>query len=119
MADLTEMARDLGRAMAHTDEYQILKRAISSADDDREITELTRRLEKLEERVHMALSQGRHPEKELQEEYDGVVTKLQASSTYQRLIAAQSNFDRIVQRVNQTIAQGLEEGAQSRIILPT
>jgi cell fate (sporulation/competence/biofilm development) regulator YlbF (YheA/YmcA/DUF963 family) len=117
MADLTEMAKDLGRAMAQTDEYQILKRAISSADDDREITELTRRLEQLEERVHAALSQGKHPEKELQEEYDGVVMKLQASSTYQRLIAAQSNFDRVVQRVNQTIAQGMEEGAKSRIIL--
>ena len=119
MADLNEMARDLGRAMARTDEYQTLRRAISSADDDREITELTRRLEQLEERVHAALAQGKHPERELQEEYDSVVTKLQASSTYQRLIAAQSNFDRIVQRVNQTIAQGLEEGAQSRIILPT
>jgi cell fate (sporulation/competence/biofilm development) regulator YlbF (YheA/YmcA/DUF963 family) len=119
MADLSEMARDLGRAMARTDEYQTLRRAISSADEDREITELTRRLEQLEERVHAALAQGRHPDQELQQEYDGVVTRLQASSTYQRLIAAQSNFDRVVQRVNQTIAQGLEEGAQSRIILPT
>jgi cell fate (sporulation/competence/biofilm development) regulator YlbF (YheA/YmcA/DUF963 family) len=119
MADLMEMARNLGGAMARTDEYQILKRAISAADDDREIAELTHRLEKLEERVHAALSRGKSPDKELQDEYEGVVTRLQASSTYQRLIAAQANFDRIVQRVNQTIAQGLEEGAQSRIILPT
>ena len=33
-------------------------------------------------------------------------------------VAAQANFDKIVQRVNQTIAQGLDEGASSRIIFP-
>jgi cell fate (sporulation/competence/biofilm development) regulator YlbF (YheA/YmcA/DUF963 family) len=119
MADLMEMARDLGKAMARTEEYQALKRAISLADDDREIAELTRRLESLEARVHDALEQGKKPELELQNEYEAAVSRLQASSTYQRLIAAQSNFDRVVQRVNQTIAQGLDEGAQSRIIIPT
>jgi hypothetical protein len=81
--------------------------------------ELTRRLEALEARVHAALEQGKNPEPDVQTEYESAVNKLQASSTYQRLVAAQSNFDKVVQRVNQTIAQGLEEGAQSRIILPT
>jgi cell fate (sporulation/competence/biofilm development) regulator YlbF (YheA/YmcA/DUF963 family) len=119
MADLMEMARDLGRTMARTDEYQALRRAISMADDDREITELTRHLEALEGRVQEALEQGRRPDEALQNEYETAVSRLQASSTYQRLVAAQSNFDRVVQRVNQTIAQGLEEGAQSRIIIPT
>ena len=119
MADLMEMAKDLGRAMARTEEYQTLRRAITLADDDREINELTRRLEALESRVHDALEQGKKPEAEVQNEYETAVSRLQASSTYQRLVAAQANFDRIVQRVNQTIAQGLDEGAQSRIIIPT
>ena len=118
MADINGMARDLGQALARTDEYQALKRAIALADEDREIGELTRRLEELEERVHAMLEQGRSPEPEIQSEYDSAVNRLQASSTYQRLVAAQSNFDKVVQRVNQTIAKGLEEGAQSRIILP-
>lgn len=119
MAELMEMAKDLGKAMARTEEYQALKRAISLADDDREIAELTQRLEALEARVHHALEQGQRPEPELQSEYETAVSRLQASSTYQRLVAAQANFDRVVQRVNQTIAQGLDEGAQSRIIIPT
>jgi cell fate (sporulation/competence/biofilm development) regulator YlbF (YheA/YmcA/DUF963 family) len=119
MADLMEMAKDVGRAMARTEEYQALRRAISLADDDREIGELTQRLEALEARVHDALEHGKKPEPELQSEYEIAVTRLQASSTYQRLVASQANFDRIVQRVNQAIAQGLDEGAQSRIIIPT
>jgi cell fate (sporulation/competence/biofilm development) regulator YlbF (YheA/YmcA/DUF963 family) len=119
MADLQEMARDLGRTMARTDEYQALRRAISLADEDRDIVELTQRLEALEARVQAAFEQGKNPEPEVQQEYETAVSRLQASATYQRLVAAQSNFDKVVQRVNQTIAQGLEEGAQSRIILPT
>lgn len=118
MADIVEMARDLGRALARTDEYQALRRAISAADDDREIGELTGRLESLEERLHAALQRGEKPEAQIQAEYEGMVERLQASSTYQRLVASQANFDRVVQRVNQTIAKGLEEGAESRIILP-
>jgi hypothetical protein len=43
--------------------------------------------------------------------------KLQGNSTYQRVVAAQANFDKIVQKVNENIAKGLEEGASSRIIL--
>ena len=112
------MARELGKTLARTDEYQTLQRAISAADDDREITELTNRLEDLEGRVQSALRQGRQPEQELREEYEGVVGRLQASSTYQRLVAAQANFDKIVQRVNRTIQDGLQEGAESRIIIP-
>ena len=118
MADIYEMARDLGTWMARTDEYQALRRAISAADEDRELGELSRKLEALEEQVHVAHEQGKNPDPALQDEYEQVVMKLQSSPVYQRLVSAQSNFDRIVQRVNQTIAKGLEEGATSRIILP-
>jgi len=118
VADIMGMAKDLGQALARTEEYQALRRAISAADDDREITELTNRLEELEGRVHSSLEQGKRPEPALEEEYDQVVSRLQASSTYQRLVAAQANFDKVVQRVNQTIQQGLQEGAASRIIIP-
>jgi cell fate (sporulation/competence/biofilm development) regulator YlbF (YheA/YmcA/DUF963 family) len=118
MPDIYEMAKDLGTSMARTDEYQALRRAISAADDDREMGELSRKLEALEEQVHAMHERGQNPPQALQDEYEQVVMRLQSSPVYQRLVAAQSNFDRIVQRVNQTIAKGLEEGATSRIILP-
>jgi hypothetical protein len=38
---------------------------------------------------------------------------------YQGLVAAQSNFDRVMGRVNEEIARGIEAGEQSRIILPS
>jgi len=112
-----DMAKDLGNSLARTDEYQVLKAAIEAADDNRDIAELRSELERLEGQLAASLRAGREPDDELRQPYENAVGRLQALSDYQRLVAAQANFDKVVQRVNQTIMKGLEEGAHSRIIL--
>jgi len=119
MAGLMDMARDLGGAMARTDEYQALQRAIQAADDDRELVELRNGMERLEVRVSEALRTGTEPDDEVKTEYEDTFTRLQANSAYQRLVSAQANFDKILVRVNETIGTGMQEAASSRIILPT
>lgn len=119
MAGIMEQAKSLGDALARTDEYQALRRAMKAADDDREIAELRSTLQRLEGSISADLQAGKEPEKEMAEEYEAAVNKLQANGTYQRLVSAQSNFDKILQKVNATIARGMEEGAESRIILST
>ena len=117
MAEIMEMAKSLGNALARTDEYQALRRAISAADDDRDMVELRNALEKLEGRIESKLRAGEQPDEELATEYESTVGRLQSNSAYQRLVAAQTNFDKVLRRVNETIGKGMEEGAQSRIIL--
>lgn len=117
MSGIMEQARNLGNALARTDEYQALRRAAQAADDDREIAEQRSTLERLEGSITTALRAGQDPDEETAKAYEEAVSKLQANSTYQRLVAAQSNFDKLVQKVNETIAKGLDEGADSRIIL--
>ncbi|MBT7125893.1 MAG: hypothetical protein HN899_12085, partial [Gemmatimonadales bacterium] len=39
MASIYEKALELGNALARTDEYQALKRAMDAADEDRELVE--------------------------------------------------------------------------------
>lgn len=119
MAGLQEMAKDLGQALARTDEYKALKRAISQADDDREIVELRNKIEALEETLQSKIRQGEQPDEEKVDEYEELVGELQAKPTYQKLAAAQANFDKVVQKVNQTISEGLQEGADSRIVMPS
>jgi hypothetical protein len=46
-----------------------------------------------------------------------VASELQARPAFQRVIAAQANFEKIMHKVNETVSQGIQEGAQSRIIL--
>ena len=36
---------------------------------------------------------------------------------FQRLVAAQTNFEKVMYKVNETVTKGIEEGAQSRIII--
>ena len=115
---LTEMAKDLGKALAQTEQYQALKQTISGTADDRELAELRTELEGLEGQIEAALRGGNEPTEELKTGYEEAVERLQVSATYQRLVSAQTNFDKVLLKVNQTIQEGITEGAESRIIMP-
>ena len=116
MTRMTEMAKDLGRALAQTDEYQALKQTVSGTADDPELAELRTELEGLESQIEASLREGKEPAEELKSGYEEAVGRLQASATYQRLVSAQANFDKVLLKVNQTIQEGIAEGAESRII---
>jgi cell fate (sporulation/competence/biofilm development) regulator YlbF (YheA/YmcA/DUF963 family) len=117
MASVYEMAKELGAALARTDEYQAFRRAMDAATDDRELVEMRNRLEELETRIEAALRSGREPDDDVKSAYESATGELQSIAGYQRLVAAQANFDKVMYKVNQTVAQGIEEGARSRIIL--
>lgn len=117
MAGIYDMAKELGGALARTDEYQALKRAMDAVGEDRELTELRNRLEKLESQIEASLRAGKEPDDELKEQYGEATQELQTLAGYQRLVAAQANFEKVMHKVNQTVAEGIEQGAQSRIII--
>ena len=118
MTRLTEMAKDLGKALAQTEEHQALKRTVSGTADDRELVELRTELEGLEGQIEAALRAGNEPTEELKIGYEEAVERLQVNATYQSLVSAQTNFDKVLRKVNQTIQEGITEGAESRIIMP-
>ena len=118
MSRMMEMATDVGRALAQTDEHEILRVAVSSSGDDQELAALRTELEGLERRIEAALRVGGEPDDDLKSSYENAVGRLQTSATYQRLVSAQANFDKILLKLNQTIQEGIAEGAESRIIVP-
>jgi len=117
MQEIMEMAERLGQSLARTDEYQALRRAIEASGDDRELAEFQSQIQELEQAMQSRLQQGEEPTEEQGREYEGFFSRLQANASYQRLVSAQANFDKVVAKVNQTIHQGIEKGAESRIIL--
>lgn len=117
MHEIMEMAERLGQALARTDEYQALRRAISASGDDRELAELQTQIQELEEQMQNRVRAGEEPTEEQAKEYEGFFTRLQANASYQRLVASQTNFDKVVAKVNETIHRGIQKGADSRIIL--
>lgn len=119
MAGIYDMAKDLGAALARTDEYQALKRASEAVDQEREVVELRNRLHGLEEQIEASLRAGKEPGEDVAQAYQDAAEELQAKAVFQRFVAAQANFDKMMYKVNETMARGLQEGAQSRIILST
>lgn len=118
MDAIQERAREIGRLIARTDEYQAVKRANDRIADDRETVTLMNQLTDLEGQITSFLRSGREPSQELQEEYAGLAEELQQKSAYQAVVAAQANFERLMGRINEEIGKGIESGEQSRIILP-
>ena len=86
--------------------------------ENREAVSVLNRLSTLESELSASLRAGQEPPVEQQQEYEGAVERLQQMTAYQALVAAQSNFDRLMVRINEDIAKGIEAGEQSRIILP-
>ena len=119
MAKIEEMAKELGQALGRTDEYQALKRAASKVDEDRELVELRGKLESLESEMVTALRSGKEPDESQREAYEKLAQDLQTRPAYQSLAAAQANFDKVLQKVNETISKGIQEGSTSRIIHPS
>jgi cell fate (sporulation/competence/biofilm development) regulator YlbF (YheA/YmcA/DUF963 family) len=115
---IAEKARELGRLIGQTGEYQALDRARNRIGEDRDVTQTVNRLTELEEAMAGALREGREPAAELQSEYETTFATLQASPVYQGMVAAQANFEKILARVNQHVSEGIETAARSRIILP-
>jgi cell fate (sporulation/competence/biofilm development) regulator YlbF (YheA/YmcA/DUF963 family) len=115
---IQERARELGRLVAQTEEYKALKRANERLGEDRESITLMNRLAELEEEMTTSLRTGREPGAEAQEEFTKLAEQIQQRSVYQTVVAAQSNFERLMGRINEEIGRGIETGEQSRIILP-
>lgn len=116
---LIEKARELGRLLGQTPEYQAVTRAQQRLESDREAVATMNRLAELEGEVAVALRSGREPSDTVKAEYEQVFSALQSLAGYQALVAAQTNFDKQVSKVNDEISRGIETAAQSRIILPS
>ena len=49
--------------------------------------------------------------------YAELTEEIQNKTEFQRLISAQTNFEKVMFKVNETVTKGIEEGGDSRIIL--
>lgn len=118
MDSIQERAREIGKLISRTDEYQAVKRANDRIGGDREVVTLMNKLTDLEDQITSFLRAGREPGAELQEEYAQLAEQLQQQPVYQAVVSAQANFERLMGRINEEIGKGIEAGEQSRIILP-
>jgi cell fate (sporulation/competence/biofilm development) regulator YlbF (YheA/YmcA/DUF963 family) len=109
-------AKELGRLIGQSNEYKEVKRSSDSLNEDKDTVTLLQRMEQLRVNAQKLLQRGERPTEEMERELDGLLTQIQGRSTYQRLLVAQENFDKIMGHVNDWILEGIEKGASSSII---
>ncbi|MBV9879353.1 MAG: YlbF family regulator [Gemmatirosa sp.] len=113
---LQDKAIELGRFIGQSDEYKAVKRTSDALNDDREAVTLIRDMERLRQEAQRLIEGGQNPTPEMEQQLDDLLAKVQVNATYQRAIAAQDNFDKLMHRVNEWISEGIRKGATSSII---
>ncbi|MBL0938051.1 MAG: YlbF family regulator [Gemmatimonadaceae bacterium] len=114
---LEDKAKDLGRTIGQSDEYKAVKRSSEALNGDREATTILRQMEQIRQDAQGMIDRGEEPTAEMEQQLDALLQQVQTNASYQRAISAQDNFDKLMLRVNQMIADGIRAGATSQIIL--
>jgi cell fate (sporulation/competence/biofilm development) regulator YlbF (YheA/YmcA/DUF963 family) len=113
---LEDKARELGRLIGQSAEYQAVKRASEALNGDREASSLLRQMEQLQLEAQRLIERGEQPPAEMEQQLDTLLGQVQTSRIYQDMVVAQENFDKLMARVNQWILEGIRKGAASPII---
>jgi cell fate (sporulation/competence/biofilm development) regulator YlbF (YheA/YmcA/DUF963 family) len=113
---LEEKGKELGRIIGQSPEYQALKRSSEALNDHKAAVALLQEMEKLRGEAQRLIQNGENPTPEMEQQLDSMLEKIQSQAAYQRAVAAQENFDKLMLRVNQWIMDGMKKGAASPII---
>jgi cell fate (sporulation/competence/biofilm development) regulator YlbF (YheA/YmcA/DUF963 family) len=113
---LEDKARELGRMIGQSSEYQEVKRSSEALNADRDAVTILRQMEKLRLDAQKMIQRGEQPSEAMEQELDDLLTKVQGNPVYQRAVAAQENFDKVMYQINNWIVDGMKKGATSSII---
>ncbi len=116
---LEEKARELGRVIGQSPEYQAVKRSSEALNSDREAVTILQEMEKIRMDAQQMIQRGEQPTPEMEEKLDQLLSRVQSNPVYQKAISAQENFDKIMYQVNNWIMDGMKKGATSSIITLT
>lgn len=113
---LEDKARELGRVIGQSPEYQAVKKSSDALNSDREAVAILQQMEKIRTEAQQLMQRGEHPTQEMEQQLDDLLSNVQTNPVYQRAISAQENFDKVMYQVNNLIMEGMKKGATSSII---
>lgn len=110
-----DKAVELGRLIGQSEEYKALRHADDLVRDQEELKEKMDRLEQLGQTMEQTPLDSEPPAEQI-EAYNTLLSEIQVHPMYQGVVVAQSNFDKLMLKVNETILKGMRKGAESPII---
>jgi cell fate (sporulation/competence/biofilm development) regulator YlbF (YheA/YmcA/DUF963 family) len=113
---IDDKALELGRMIGQAPEYQQLRRAEQALRDDTEAQKRLETISRLTREFDAAIAQGESPDDTKAQEYETTLREFEASPVGQAYLVTRANMDKLMTKVNQVIADGMERGATSGII---
>jgi len=113
---IDDKAQELGRLIGQAPEYQALRRADQALRDDGEAQKRLESISRLTREFDQMMAQGQAPDEAKAQEYEKTLHEFELSPVGQSYLVARANVDKLMSKVNQMIADGMERGAVSGII---
>ena len=112
-----ERAAEVGRLVSQTAEFRHLKSAHEDISGDKDATGQIEDMRNLQTEIMGFLEKGEEPPEDLRQQLEVLSEKMQTSTRYQALISAQANFDKLMEKVQESIGKGIRTGEESRIVI--
>src|SRR5215211_8605634 len=93
---LEDKAKELGRIIGQSPEYQAVKKSSEALNGDREAVTVLQQMEKIRTDAQAMIQRGEQPTAEMEQQLDDLLAKVQTNTIYQRAISAQENFDKLM-----------------------
>ncbi len=113
---IDEKAQELGRLIGQSSEYQTLRRAEKILQEDATTRSRLEKIDQLARKIDEQVAQKKMPEDATMLEYETAVRELETSPEGQAYVVARANYEKLMSKVNQQMATGMERGAASTII---
>ncbi len=110
--DLKEKARELGRELKKTPEYEELEKANESIKNDPNASQLVEKINEVQDQISFAQQSGVEPSNEQMDQFNDLKAKMQDNLTIQSFLKAQDQFNQLMQDVNSAISEGITEGME-------
>ena len=113
---LFERAEELGRLIGQTNEAKALRRAEETLRGDETTRGHLEKMQTLARQMDQAMGLGQMPDEGAAQAYETSVREFELSPIGQGYIVARTNFEKVMARINEEMAKGIEKGATSNII---
>jgi cell fate (sporulation/competence/biofilm development) regulator YlbF (YheA/YmcA/DUF963 family) len=113
---IDEKANELGRLLGQSTEYKAMRRAEESLKEDKEAQTRLETISKLTQDFDAMIAKGETPDETKAKDYETTLREFELSPTGQAYLVARTNVDKLMQKVNEKIGEGIQKGATSGII---
>ncbi len=106
--EIEKKAKELGKAIASSEEYKRYVEAREEVERDEKMQELFGRYEQLRDEFYQALESGQGNE-ELLGKIDALEKEISSNPKMKEYMEAEANFKKLIDKVNEKIAEGIQE----------